>query len=60
MDAPCKDCERRDSSCHGRCAEYKAYCEQHKAEKEAKQMQYEMSDYFIKTALKRRKKNRRK
>lgn len=34
LQAPCKDCTKRELYCHGRCEEYIAYKEQRNAELE--------------------------
>lgn len=57
---PCKDCTERHIGCHGHCEAYKAFHDHHTAEKAARQLQNEMTDYFVKSALKQRRKNRRK
>lgn len=59
MDAPCKDCTRREVGCHGKCESYvewqKEHVEQKRQEKRLKQCG-QVAAAYISDALRRMKK----
>lgn len=47
MRAPCKDCKDRETGCHGKCARYKQWKNEHARELENRRRQAEELDTRI-------------
>ena len=57
---PCKNCDRREVGCHGRCELYREFTERHKSEKSQKLQENNVTSYFIESARRGIKKARRR